>query len=76
MYFGMCNRISRFLVQRHLSWLGHLAWMEDSCLPKQLLFEEFLIVAPRHGPKLHWLCGMFYEWGCMLLIGMEWLRID
>ena len=31
--FGMCNGISGLLVQCRLCWLGHVAWMEDDCLP-------------------------------------------
>ena len=28
------------LKQRHMQWLGHVTWMEDGCIPKDLLYGE------------------------------------
>lgn len=42
------------VMQRRLQWLDHVGRMSNDCLPKQLLFEEFLTARPVHGPKLWW----------------------
>ena len=39
---------------RQLQWLGHLARMEDSCLPKSILFAWFPATRPAHGPRRCW----------------------
>ena len=43
--------IAEVLRQRRLRWLGHIARMDDSRLPKQVLFGELPSKRPRHGPK-------------------------
>ena len=40
---------------RRLHWLGHIARMNDNCLPKQLLFGWLPQCRPPHGAKLRWL---------------------
>ena len=43
------------ILRRHrLRWLGHVARMEDSRMPKQLLFGELVRTRPRHGTKRRW----------------------
>ncbi|XP_065193035.1 uncharacterized protein LOC135824232 [Sycon ciliatum] len=37
-----------------LRWFGHLARMDDTRLPKQILFAEGTNTRPRHGPKRPW----------------------
>ena len=37
-----------------MRWLGHLARMDSSRIPKQLLFGELVRPRPRHGPKRRW----------------------
>ena len=40
--------------ERRLRWLGHVARMENTRLPKCLLFGELPATRPRHGPKRRW----------------------
>ena len=52
--FGMEEKIADILIARRLQWLGHLARMDPSRLPKQLLFGEFVKKRPSHGVKRRW----------------------
>ena len=70
--FGMCNGISGLLVQCRLRWLGHVAWMKDDRLPKQLLFRELLIVRPRHWSKLRWTDVIVKDVQRMGLYALNW----
>ena len=47
--FGMSESMSAILSRHRLRWLGHVARMHDSCLPKQILFSELLPKRPCHG---------------------------
>ena len=38
--FGMEETMSHPLTKQRLRWLGHVACMEPSCLPEQLLFGK------------------------------------
>ena len=51
---GMQESMSGILMKYRLNWLGHLARMEHSRLPKQLLFGELLKKRPCHGVKKRW----------------------
>ena len=42
------------VARRLLQWLGHLARMEDSRLPKSVLFTWFPANRPAHGPRRRW----------------------
>ena len=46
--------MAEILRRHHLRWLGHVARMEDSRMPKQLLFGELERLRPRHGIKRRW----------------------
>ena len=52
--FGMTENMVDILKKHCLRWLGHLARMDSSRLPKQLLFSELTKTHPRHGPKRRW----------------------
>ena len=43
--------IGELLWCHRLRWLGHIARMDSSCLPKQVLFGELLSRGPSHGPR-------------------------
>ena len=43
--------IAEVLRQRRLRWRGYIARMDDSPLPKQVLFGELPSKRPRHGPR-------------------------
>ena len=46
--------MAHMLLQHRLRWLGHLACMDPSRMPKQLLFGEFEKKRPSHGTKRRW----------------------
>ena len=52
--FGMRESICDLLGQYRLRWLGHLARMSNSRIPKRLLFGWLLQKHPAHGAKLRW----------------------
>ena len=52
--FGMSSSMAEVVRCHRLRWLGHLGRIEDSRLPKRVLFAEGLNTRPRHGPKKRW----------------------
>ena len=42
------------VARRRLQWLRHLARMDDSRLPKSVLFAWFPATRPAHGPRRRW----------------------
>ena len=46
--------VPEIVSMRRLRWLGHLAWVEDNSIPKQLLFRELLKTRPRPGMPKRW----------------------
>ena len=51
---GMTESMAEILRRHHLRWLGHVARMEGSRMPKQLLFGELEIPQPRNSTKRRW----------------------
>ena len=51
---GMTESMTEILRRHRLRWLGHVARMDDSRMPKQLLFGELMRLHPRHGTKRRW----------------------
>ena len=47
--FGMTEHMMEILRKHRLQWIGHVAWMDDGRMPKQLLFGELVRPRPRHG---------------------------
>ena len=52
--FGMEETMLHLLMRQRLRWLGHIARMEPSRMPKQLLFGELEKKRPSHGTKRRW----------------------
>ena len=69
---GMTESMAEILRRHRLRWLGHVARMEDSRMPKQLLFGELERPRPRHGTKRRWRGGTWWRQMSRLL-GWEWL---
>ncbi|XP_065178719.1 uncharacterized protein LOC135809311 [Sycon ciliatum] len=42
------------VAQRRLEWLGHVARMDSSRMPRQILFGSLLTRRPAHGPRKRW----------------------
>ena len=51
---GMPASLDESIHENRFRWLGHLARMNDTRLPKQVLFAEVTNTRPRHGPKRRW----------------------
>ena len=49
--FGLGADVGDLLRKHRLRWLGHLARMDLSRLPKQMLFAELPSTRPQHSPK-------------------------
>ena len=41
-------------MERRMQWLGHLARMDNSRMPKRILFGRLRKPRPSHGVKLRW----------------------
>ena len=52
--WGDSETIKDNITHRRLEWLGHVAWMPDNRIPKQVLFGSFLQRRPAHGPRPRW----------------------
>ena len=52
--FGMEESMEDLILKRRLRWLGHVARMDDSRLPKKMLFGWLLQRRPQHGTKMRW----------------------
>ena len=50
----MEETMAHLLMKQRLRWLGHLARMEPSRMPKQLLYGELEKKRPSHGTKRRW----------------------
>ena len=51
---GMTELIAEMVTLRRLRWLGHMARMSDTRMPKQALFGRFKKARPFHGVKMRW----------------------
>ena len=56
--WGDTETIEEKLAHRRLEWLGHVARMDDSRMPRQVLFGTFLQRRPAHGPRKRWKDGV------------------
>ena len=52
--FGMKELIQEVVMLRRLRWLGHVARMSNSRMPKQALFGRLTRARPFHGVKMRW----------------------
>ena len=52
--FGMKELVEEMIVQWRLRWLGHVSRMDQSRMPKQLLFSRLRKTRPFHGVKMRW----------------------
>lgn len=52
--FGMEETMTQLLMKHCLRWLGHLACMKPSYLPKQILYGELDKKRSRHGTRKRW----------------------
>ena len=52
--WGDSDTICVKVAQRRLEWLGHVARMDSSRMPRQILFGSLLTRRPAHGPRKRW----------------------
>ena len=52
--FGLEETVEDVIAARRLRWLGQIARMEDSRLPKKFLFGWLSKCRPAHGMKMRW----------------------
>ena len=52
--FGMKMSILDIILEQRLRWLGHVGRMDETRLPKKILFGELRKTRPRHGAKRRW----------------------
>ena len=74
--FGMSESMSAILSRHHLCWLGHVAQMDDSRLPKQILFGELLPKRPCHGVKRRWRDLVSLDLKCMEIPENAWYMLS
>ena len=70
---GMTESMAEILRRHRLRWLGHVARMEDSRMPKQLLFGELERPRPDMAPRED---GGTWWWQMSKLLGSEWLGME
>ena len=51
---GMEETMVHLLIKQHLQWLGHLAHMESSGIPKNVLLSDLQKKRPCHGTNRGW----------------------
>ena len=73
--FGMPWSMDICLSQHRLRWLGHLARMDDSRLPKRILFAEGVETRPRHGPKKRWRDSAVMDLRSQEIADSEWYAL-
>ena len=52
--FGMKEMMEEVVMLRRMPWLGHVARMPHTRMPKQILFGRFVKTRPFHGVKMRW----------------------
>ena len=53
-WFGMTENMADIIRKHQCRWLGHLSRMDNSRIPKQLVFGELIKTHHGHGPKRCW----------------------
>ena len=53
-YFGMEESLENLITARRLRWLGHMARMDESRIPKRMLFGWLPQKRPAHGTRIRW----------------------
>ena len=72
---GLPTPLADMIVSHKLCWLGHLARMNELCLPKQLLFRWLPSPRPQHGPKLYWYDKMKRDLKCFGIDESSWFAL-
>ena len=65
---GMVEIVEEMVMLQRMRWLGHMARMADTRLPKQALFGRLQKARPFHGTKLRWRDRVMKD---MALLGVE-----
>ena len=73
---GMSESMSAILSRQSLHWLGHVPRMNDSRLPKQVLFGELLPKRPCNGVKRRWGDLVSLDLKCMEIPENAWYMLS
>ena len=72
---GLHDSLEDIIMKRRLRWLGHVARMSESRIPKQLLFGWLPQPRPAHGPRKRWRDRVRQDLKCFNIDESRWFEL-